>query len=67
MKISKYKSTKYWAVWNGDDLICLTVYKKGAERVRELLDMKLPPGAVNHLTCPLLSRCIKAKPLNSLN
>jgi hypothetical protein len=34
------RARRYWAVYEGDTLLCLTVYKKGArsviERLREL-------------------------------
>ena len=34
------KRGRHWAVWDGDDLVCLAVYKKGAEEVKRRLDEK---------------------------
>lgn len=39
MRIEKYGS-KYWAVYDDtDELICLTVYKKGAQEVVRRLNL----------------------------
>lgn len=33
-RIERYRTTRHWAVYDGDgDLICLCVYRKGAEEV----------------------------------
>jgi hypothetical protein len=32
---SRYKFTRFWAVYDGDELLCLTVYRKGALAVIE--------------------------------
>ncbi len=38
-KVSKFK--EYWAVWEDDSrLICITVYRKGAETLRAHLEEK---------------------------
>ena len=31
--ISRYRTTRYWAVWRGAELIAVTVYRKGAQSV----------------------------------
>jgi hypothetical protein len=33
LHIAKYRNTRYWAVWEGHQLLCVTVYKKGARAV----------------------------------
>ncbi len=34
MRIARYGKTRYWAVFDADDtLVCLCVYRKGAEEV----------------------------------
>jgi len=34
MTITRYGRTRFWAVWDADgELICVTVYRKGAEEV----------------------------------
>lgn len=44
--ISRYRHTKFWAVWRGEELIAVTVYRKGAESVagelRRLEDYETP-------------------------
>ena len=37
IEVTKYKSTRYFAVWMDGELIVVTVYKKGALKVAELL------------------------------
>jgi hypothetical protein len=34
--MAKY-GRRYWAVWDGEDLVAVTVYKKGAKEVRRRL------------------------------
>jgi hypothetical protein len=34
---SRYKFTRFWAVYDGDELLCITVYLKGALAVIERL------------------------------
>lgn len=44
--VTKY-AARHWAVWIGEELIAVTVYKKGAARVAELLrdfSLKLSPN-----------------------
>ncbi len=31
--ISRYRQTRYWAVWRGAELVAVTVYRKGAQSV----------------------------------
>lgn len=38
-RIERY-GRRHWAVYRKNELICVTVYKKGARRVRELLQGK---------------------------
>lgn len=37
MKITKWKDTRFWAIWNDNDLVAVVVYKKGAESIIEFL------------------------------
>ena len=34
---SKYRNTRYWALWEGHQLLCVTVYKRGALAVMRRL------------------------------
>ncbi len=31
--ISRYRTTRFWAVWRGAELVAVTVYRKGARSV----------------------------------
>jgi hypothetical protein len=37
--IERYKLTHFWAVYDGGELVCVTVYKKGAIAVRDRLQV----------------------------
>ncbi len=36
--IEKYDDTKYFGLYNDNDLVCVTVYKKGAQHVKQILE-----------------------------
>lgn len=36
--VKKWKDSRFWAVYDGDKLVCVTVYKKGAEEIQSRLD-----------------------------
>ena len=37
IRIEKYRKTRYWALWLGEELLAVTVYKKGAIAVKNIL------------------------------
>jgi hypothetical protein len=37
--IERYKLTHFWALYEGGELVCVTVYKKGAIAVRDRLEL----------------------------
>lgn len=37
IRVEKYKQTRYWAVWIDNRLLAVTVYKKGALAIKELV------------------------------
>ncbi|MBV9068510.1 MAG: hypothetical protein JO093_13650 [Acidobacteria bacterium] len=39
---SRYKFTRFWAVYDGDELLCVTVYLKGAMAVVERINGEKP-------------------------
>jgi hypothetical protein len=39
---SRYKFTRFWAVYDGDELLCVTVYRKGAIAIIERLTGEKP-------------------------
>ena len=42
LHITKYRNTRYWAVWEGHQLLCVTVDKKGALAVMRRLQHLRP-------------------------
>jgi hypothetical protein len=36
--VKHYRKTRFWAVYEDDELLCVTVYKKGANAVKTWLD-----------------------------
>jgi hypothetical protein len=32
LSITRYRNTRYWALWEGGQLLAVTVYKKGPSR-----------------------------------
>ena len=43
------KHGRYWVVYDGETLVCVTVYKKGAlEMARRLANPPLPKGVTNN-------------------
>lgn len=37
IRVEKYRGTRYWSVWLGEELLAVTVYKKGAMAIKEIL------------------------------
>lgn len=37
IRIERYRGSKYWGVWLGEKLLTVTVYKRGAQSVAELV------------------------------
>jgi hypothetical protein len=37
LRIARYGKTRFWALYDGDVLVCVTVYKKGARAVQQRL------------------------------
>ena len=43
--VERYRKTRFWAVYEAGELVCVTVYKRGANVVKERLerqDMREP-------------------------
>jgi hypothetical protein len=35
--VTRYGRTRFWAVWDRDELVAVVVYRKGAEEIRRRL------------------------------
>jgi hypothetical protein len=43
LRYQRYKS-RFWAVYEDEDLLCVTVYKKGALAVMDRIERAVPEG-----------------------
>lgn len=39
--IERYRKTRFWAVYEAGELVCVTVYKKGAKAVKARLEVRV--------------------------
>ncbi len=37
LRIERYANTRLWALWDGEELVCVTVSKRGAQEVHRRL------------------------------
>jgi len=43
--IKRYKNTRHWAVWKGEQLLAVVCYKKGAKAIKQVLtDLRNRPA-----------------------
>ena len=40
LSITRYRNTRFWAIWLGGDLLAVTVYRKGAEAILHYINSK---------------------------
>jgi hypothetical protein len=60
--IERWQESRYWAVYDDDgDLVCVTVYKKGAKEVVRRLTQLDPRNCPR---CGFLSETKQSRPLN---
>ena len=45
LHITRYKKTQYWAIWDGQELVALTVYRRGAVEVLRRLQERAAEAA----------------------
>ena len=49
IKIARYKNTRQWAVWKGEQLLAVVCYKKGAKTLKQVLtDLLNKPANDKH-------------------
>jgi hypothetical protein len=44
LKIERYGNTRHWAVYDGHELVVVTLYKRGAQEVLRRLQALAPPA-----------------------
>ena len=42
LRIERYKNTRHWALYDGSDLVVVTVYRRGAREVQRRLAAQAP-------------------------
>jgi hypothetical protein len=60
LRMERYPYSRYWAVWDDQDLVAVVVYKKGAAELLRRLQAQAPPApaaaaepaAPTATTCP---------------
>jgi hypothetical protein len=45
LRVERYKKTRYWAIWDGQELVALTVYRRGALEVLRRLQERAAKAA----------------------
>lgn len=38
LRITRYRQSRYWAIWNAENLVAVTLYKKGARAISQLIN-----------------------------
>jgi hypothetical protein len=46
LRVERYKKTRYWAIWDGQELVALTVYRRGALEVLRRLQQHATEAAL---------------------
>lgn len=53
LKIERYRRTRFWGLYEAGTLLCVTVYKKGAEAVKTRIERGAPlPPSIRALPSP---------------
>ena len=42
LQITRYHKTRFWALWDGSELVAVVVYKKGATELLRRLEAQAP-------------------------
>ena len=45
LQITRYHKTRFWALWDGSELVAVVVYKKGAVELLRRLEAQAPAAA----------------------
>ena len=52
LRIDRYPYSRFWAIWDGQDLVAVVVYKKGAVELLRRLQAHASPPASAGATVP---------------
>ena len=45
LRVARYGKTRFWALWDGSELVAVVVYKKGATELVRRLEAQPPAAA----------------------
>jgi hypothetical protein len=48
LTVERYRRTRFWALYEAGELLCVTVYKKGANAVKERIERNAPLAKPSH-------------------
>lgn len=65
LKVEKW-DRRHWAVYDGSELVCVTVYKKGAVEVKRRLEGVLSPGAEIESSPAYVQPALESTPIVSV-
>ena len=46
LRVERYKTTRYWAIWDGPEFVALMVYRRGALEVLRRLQERAAEAAI---------------------
>ena len=52
LRMDRYPYSRFWAIWDNQDLVAVVVYKKGAVELLRRLQAPAPPPAAAGTTGP---------------
>jgi hypothetical protein len=52
LRIERYGNSRYWALYDGPDLVVVTLYKRGAQEVLQRLQAQAPAAAAEAAARP---------------
>ena len=44
LRMTRYSNSRFWAIWDEQDLVAVVVYKKGAAELLRRLQAQAPPA-----------------------
>ena len=62
LRMERYPYSRYWAVWDDQDLVAVVVYKKGAAELVRRLQTQEPPAPAPVVTAPPRARRRRPRP-----
>ena len=62
LQVTRYGTTRFWALWDGQDLVAVVVYKKGATELLRRLAAQAPAATEAAAQAAAQAARIRAQP-----